>query len=182
MDGVASEHETSATVALVDIAGIMRAIPHRYPFLLIDRVVDMVPGTSAIGVKNVTVNENFFQGHFPGHPVMPGVLIIESMAQTAAVLVVETLGPAARGRVVYFMSIENAKFRRPVVPGDQLRIHVEKERRRGNVWKFHAIARVDEVSVAEATYAAMIMDQSAESAAAQVAHSGNADPGDGSPR
>ena len=145
-------------IALVDIARIMQAIPHRYPFLLIDRVVDLVRGQSAIGVKNVTVNENFFQGHFPGHPVMPGVLIIESMAQTAAVLVVETLGPDAAGKVVYFMSIEGAKFRRPVVPGDQLRIHITKERRRGNVWKFNAQARVDGTTVAEATYAAMIMD------------------------
>jgi 3-hydroxyacyl-[acyl-carrier-protein] dehydratase len=139
----------------------MHAIPHRYPFLLIDRVVYMVRDRSAIGVKNVSVNESFFQGHFPGHPVMPGVLIIESMAQTAAVLVVETLGPEAAGRVVYFMSIEAAKFRRPVMPGDQLRIHVTKVRSRGNVWKFSAVARVDGVSVAEATYAAMIMDNTA---------------------
>ena len=141
----------------LDIAGIMLAIPHRYPFLLIDRVVDLVRNKSATGLKNVTVNENFFQGHFPGHPVMPGVLIIESMAQTAAVLVVETLGPDARGKLVYFMSIEGAKFRRPVVPGDQLRIHIVKQRNRGNVWKFHAIARVDGIAVAEATYSAMIM-------------------------
>jgi 3-hydroxyacyl-[acyl-carrier-protein] dehydratase len=110
-------------------------------------------------VKNVTVNEHFFQGHFPEHPVMPGVLIIEAMAQTSAVLVVESLGAHAAGRLVYFMTIENAKFRRPVVPGDQLRIHVVRERRRGNVWKFKAVARVDGVSVAEATYAAMIMDR-----------------------
>jgi 3-hydroxyacyl-[acyl-carrier-protein] dehydratase len=114
-----------------------------------------------VGIKNVSANESFFAGHFPNHPVMPGVLIIESMAQTAAVLVVETLGPEAAGKVVYFMSIEGAKFRRPVVPGDQLRIHVSKERNRGNVWKFHAVARVDETSVAEATYAAMIMDRAA---------------------
>lgn len=149
------------TIELVDIHRIMRDIPHRYPFLLIDRVVDVVLNGSAIGVKNVSVNESFFAGHFPNHPVMPGVLIIEAMAQTAAVLVVETLGPEAAGKVVYFMSIEGAKFRRPVVPGDQLRIHVIKERNRGNVWKFHAVARVDGVSVAEATYAAMIMDRAA---------------------
>ncbi len=144
---------------VVDIGGIMRAIPHRYPFLLIDRVVDMIKNVSAIGIKNVSINEAFFQGHFPGHPVMPGVLIIESMAQTAAVLVVETLGPDARGKVVYFMSVEGAKFRRPVVPGDQVQVHVIKQRHRGNVWKFHAIARVDGASVAEATFAAMIMDR-----------------------
>jgi 3-hydroxyacyl-[acyl-carrier-protein] dehydratase len=137
----------------------MRAIPHRFPFLLIDRIVDMIKNVSAIGIKNVSINEPFFQGHFPGHPVMPGVLIIESMAQTAAVLVVETLGPDARGKVVYFMSVEGAKFRRPVVPGDQIQVHVIKQRHRGNVWKFHAIARVDGASVAEATFAAMIMDR-----------------------
>jgi 3-hydroxyacyl-[acyl-carrier-protein] dehydratase len=144
---------------VIDIKRIMHAIPHRYPMLMIDKVVDVVPNQSATGIKNVTVNENFFQGHFPGHPVMPGVLIIESMAQTAAVLVVETLGPNAAGKVVYFMTIENAKFRRPVVPGDTLRIHVTKDRHRGNVWKFSAVVRVEGVSVAEATYAAMIMDK-----------------------
>jgi 3-hydroxyacyl-[acyl-carrier-protein] dehydratase len=142
----------------VDIARIMHAIPHRYPFLLIDRVLDVVPHVSAVGLKNVTINDGFFQGHFPNHPVMPGVLIIESMAQTSAVLVVETLGPEAAGKVVYFMTIEGAKFRRPVVPGDQLRIHVTRERRRGNVWKFSGVARVDGISVAEATFSAMVMD------------------------
>ncbi|MDR3533117.1 MAG: 3-hydroxyacyl-ACP dehydratase FabZ [Rhodopila sp.] len=150
---------TGKTIELIDIHRIMHDIPHRYPFLLLDRVVDVVLNTSAVGVKNVSVNENFFAGHFPNHPVMPGVLIIESMAQTAAVLVVETLGPDAAGKVVYFMSIEGAKFRRPVVPGDQVRIHVVKQRNRGNVWKFHGIAKVDGVSVAEATFAAMIMDR-----------------------
>lgn len=165
MDGSTEATETEAAKEAgktVDIAGIMHAIPHRYPFLLIDRVVEVHRGASAVGVKNVTVNEGFFQGHFPGHPVMPGVLIIESMAQTAAVLVVETLGSEAAGKVVYFMSIEGAKFRRPVVPGDQLRIHVAKERNRGNVWKFHAVAKVDGLAVAEATYAAMIMDKAAQ--------------------
>ncbi len=154
-----SAEDSGRTVDLIDIQRIMHDIPHRYPFLMLDRVVDVVLNKSAIGVKNVSVNEPFFAGHFPNHPVMPGVLIIESMAQTSAVLVVETLGPDAAGKVVYFMSIEGAKFRRPVVPGDQLRIHVAKERNRGNVWKFTAVARVDGVSVAEATYAAMIMDR-----------------------
>lgn len=144
---------------VVDITGILEAIPHRYPFLLVDRVVEMALGRSAVGIKNVTANESFFQGHFPNHPVMPGVLVIESMAQTAAVLVVKTLGPEAAGKVVYFMTIESAKFRRPVVPGDQLRVHVSVERSRGNVWKFAGVARVDGVSVAEARYAAMLMDK-----------------------
>ncbi len=163
MDGTAQEHgPAGSTVDVVDIARIMHAIPHRYPFLMIDRVVDLVRDRSAVGIKNVSVNESYFQGHFPGHPVMPGVLIIESMAQTAAVLVVETLGPDAAGKVVYFMSIEGAKFRRPVGPGDQLRIHVTKERHRGNVWKFAGEARVEGLSVAEATYAAMIMDRKAD--------------------
>jgi 3-hydroxyacyl-[acyl-carrier-protein] dehydratase len=151
--------ETGDTIATVDILRVMQAIPHRYPFLLIDRVVDVIRNVSAVGVKNVSVNESFFAGHFPNHPVMPGVLIIESMAQTAAVLVVETLGPESAGKVVYFMSIEGAKFRRPVVPGDQMRVHVAKERNRGNVWKFHGVARVEGVAVAEATFAAMIMDR-----------------------
>jgi 3-hydroxyacyl-[acyl-carrier-protein] dehydratase len=147
------------TVECFDIAQIMRAIPHRYPFLMVDRVVEVRKNHSAIGIKNVTINENFFQGHFPEHPVMPGVLIIESMAQTAAVLVVESLGPDARGKLVYFMTVENAKFRKPVVPGDQLRVHVVRERQRGNIWKFAAEAKVDGKVVAEATYAAMILDR-----------------------
>jgi len=154
---LAAHAESGAATApySLDIGRIMHAIPHRYPFLLIDRMEQVRRGHSAVGVKNVTVNEHFFAGHFPNHPVMPGVLIIESMAQTAAVL---TLGGDAAGKVVYFMTIEGAKFRRPVVPGDTLKIHVTKERQRGNVWKFSGVARVEGVSVAEATYAAMIMD------------------------
>ncbi len=143
----------------MNIAEILHAIPHRFPMLMIDRMVDIVLDTSAVGIKNLSANEHFFQGHFPEHPVMPGVLIIESMAQTAAVLVVKTLGPDAAGKLVYFMTIESAKFRRPVVPGDQLRVLVVKERRRGNVWKFHGTGTVDGVIVAEATFAAMIMDR-----------------------
>jgi 3-hydroxyacyl-[acyl-carrier-protein] dehydratase len=146
-------------IEALDIARIMHAIPHRFPFLLVDRVVDVVPNESAIGIKNVSINEHYFQGHFPAHPVMPGVLIIEAMAQTAAVLVVETLGEEAAGKLVYFMMVENAKFRRPVVPGDQMRIHVRKDRNRGNVWKFSAEAKVDGQVAAESTFAAMILDR-----------------------
>ncbi len=142
----------------IEIERIMQMIPHRYPFLMIDRVVEVVPDATAIGIKNVSINEPFFQGHFPQRPVMPGVLIIEAMAQTAAVLVVHTLGRAAEGKLVYFMTVENARFRRPVMPGDQLRIHVRKERSRGNVWKFSGEGKVNGTLVAEATYAAMIMD------------------------
>jgi 3-hydroxyacyl-[acyl-carrier-protein] dehydratase len=149
------------TLGTADILRIMRAIPHRYPMLLIDRMIDIVPRESAVGIKNVSINEPFFQGHFPNHPVMPGVLIIESMAQTAGALVVMSLGPEAEGKVVYFMSIEGAKFRKPVVPGDRLFIHIVKERNRGPVWKFNAVAKVDGVTVAEATYSAMLMDRAA---------------------
>lgn len=142
-----------------DINGIKEMIPHRYPFLLIDKVVDVVANESCIGIKNVTNNEPFFQGHFPNHPVMPGVLIVESMAQTSAVLVVHTLGEEAKGKVVYFMSVEEAKFRKPVIPGDVLRIECKVAQNRKNVWKFKAKATVDGVVVAESTFAAMIMNE-----------------------
>src|ERR1700680_3686830 len=120
-------HESGKTIELIDIHRIMHDIPHRHPFLMLDRVVDVVLNRSAIGVKNVSVNESFFAGHFPNHPVMPGVLIIECMAQTSACLVVTTLGSEAQGKVVYFMSIDSAKFRRPVVPGDQMRVEVSRK-------------------------------------------------------
>lgn len=142
-----------------DINGIKEMIPHRYPFLLIDKVIDVVANESCIGIKNVTNNEPFFQGHFPNHPVMPGVLIVESMAQTSAVLVVHTLGEEAKGKVVYFMSVEEAKFRKPVIPGDVLRIECKVAQNRKNVWKFKAKATVDGVVVAESTFAAMIMNE-----------------------
>lgn len=144
------------TVIAVD--RIMEMIPHRYPFLLIDKIIEMVPDQYAVGVKNVTVGEPHFIGHFPGKPVMPGVLIIEAMAQTSAVLVVETLGKDAEGKLVYFMSIDEARFRKPVVPGDSLHIRVEKQQSRKNVWKFSCVGTVDGVKVAEAVICAMIVD------------------------
>jgi 3-hydroxyacyl-[acyl-carrier-protein] dehydratase len=143
---------------VLDILEIRNILPHRYPMLLVDRIIELQPDR-IVGIKNVTGNEPFFIGHFPDFPVMPGVLIIEAMAQTAAVLVVETLGEEAAGKLVYFMMVENAKFRRPVVPGDQMRIHVRKDRNRGNVWKFSAEAKVDGQVVAESTFAAMILDR-----------------------
>jgi 3-hydroxyacyl-[acyl-carrier-protein] dehydratase len=149
----------SETVTDMDTIRLMEVLPHRYPFLMIDRLVDIIANVSATGIKNVTVNEPYFQGHFPGQPVMPGVLIIEAMAQTSAALVVHSMGPHAEGKLVYFMSIESARFRKPVVPGDRLNVHVTKERSRGNVWKFSAEAKVDGIVVAEATYAAMILDK-----------------------
>ena len=142
----------------LDIQRIRAMIPHRYPFLMIDRVVEIVPDASAVGIKNVSINEPYFAGHFPQRPVMPGVLIIEAMAQTAAVLVVQTLGHEAEGKLVYFMSVDNARFRRPVVPGDTLRVHVTKQRNRGNVWKFEGRAKVGDNVMAEAVFAAMILD------------------------
>ena len=150
--------ETEKPGLEIDIGRIMQMIPHRYPFLMIDKVVDVIPSIQATGIKNVTINEPFFQGHFPERPVMPGVMIIEAMAQTAAVLVVHTLGADAEGKLVYFMTIDDARFRKPVMPGDTLHVHVVKQRSRGNVWKFTGEARVDGSLVAEATYAAMILD------------------------
>jgi len=155
---MADRKATTVDVETVDVMRIMEMIPHRYPFLMIDRVVDLVRDKQATGIKNVSINEAFFQGHFPRQPVMPGVLIIESMAQTAAVLVVETLEGAAAGKLVYFMTIDSARFRRPVMPGDQLRVEVEKMRNRGNVWKFSGKAKVGETLMAEAQFSAMIMD------------------------
>ncbi len=143
----------------LDIERVMQMIPHRYPFLMIDRVIDIVAGASAVGVKTVSANEPYFQGHFPQRPVMPGVLIIEAMAQSAAVLVVYTLGPESEGKLVYFISIDEARFRKPVVPGDTLYVHVNKRQRRGNVWKFGSEAKVDGRVVAEATITAMIVDE-----------------------
>jgi len=146
-------------VLSVSVERIMEMIPHRYPMLLVDRLVELVPDSYAIGLKNVTYNEPQFQGHFPSSPVMPGVLIIEAMAQTSALLVVHTLGADAEGKLVYFMTIDGARFRRPIVPGDTMLVRVDKLRNRTNVWKFACQVRVDDVLAAEAIVGAMIMDK-----------------------
>lgn len=145
----------------IDIQEIMELIPHRFPMLLIDRVEKVKLDHSAVGIKNVSMNEWYFQGHFPSQPVLPGVLIIEAMAQAAGVLVVKTMGVSGGNRLVYFMSVEEAKFRKPVLPGDVLELHVTKERHRGNVWKFKGEARVRGVLTDEATFTAMIVEQKA---------------------
>jgi 3-hydroxyacyl-[acyl-carrier-protein] dehydratase len=147
-----------APAVQIDVRRIMEMIPHRHPFLMIDKVIDAVANERATGIKNVSINEQYFQGHFPTRPVMPGVLIIEAMAQTAAVLVVHTLGPASEGKLVYFMTIDSARFRRPVVPGDCLHVYVTKQRHRGNVWKFEGRAEVGGQLAAEAVFAAMLLD------------------------
>ncbi len=141
-----------------DILKIKRMIPHRYPFLLIDRVINIIPGEAAIGIKNVTVNEPFFEGHFPAQPVMPGVLLVEAMAQTASVLVIRTLEMIDNELLVYFMSLEKTKFRKVVGPADQVELHVKVLRGRGRVWKFWAEARVEGQIAAEAEFTAMIQD------------------------
>ena len=142
-----------------EIHDIIRILPHRYPFILIDKIVEMEPGVSLIAIKNVTINEPFFQGHFPGHPVMPGVLIVEAMAQTAGVVVTHSLEVDDQAKVVYFMSIESARFRKPVTPGATLHIRVSKRAQRGTAWKFSGQAKVDGVVVADASYSAMIVDK-----------------------
>jgi 3-hydroxyacyl-[acyl-carrier-protein] dehydratase len=150
----------SATEAVsLDVKGIMRMIPHRPPFLMIERIEGMRTDIEATGIKMVSISEPYFVGHFAGDPVMPGVLIVEAMAQTAAALVVHTLGDAFHGKLVYFMSIDGCRFRRPVVPGDELRLHVTKDRSRGMIWKFNGVALVGGQKVAEATFAAMIRDE-----------------------
>jgi 3-hydroxyacyl-[acyl-carrier-protein] dehydratase len=146
----------ATTAAVADIKRILQMIPHRYPMLMVDRVIDMNLDHSAVGIKNVSINEPFFQGHFPSEPVMPGVLIIEAMAQTAAVLVMSSFGTESEGKLVYFMSIDGVRFRRPVVPGDRLELHVEKIQSRANVWRFSGKGIVEGKVAAEATFAAMI--------------------------
>lgn len=148
--------ETAATVLdTLDIQRLLKLLPHRYPFLLVDRIVDIDGDRSATGIKNVTINEPHFQGHFPEQPVMPGVLIIEAMAQTAGAICLHSMGNGMPS-LVYFMTIDKAKFRRPVVPGDRLELRVTKQRQRGNIWRFDCVAVVDEAKVAEAEISAMM--------------------------
>lgn len=142
-----------------DTDGVKTLIPHRYPMLLIDKIANIREAKSVLGVKFVSPDEPFFPGHFPNHPVMPGVLIVEAMAQSAAALVVHTMGEQARGKVVYFMTVESAKFRKPVLPNDTLYVYCEVQQSRGNVWKFAGTAYVNGQKVAESLYSAMIMDK-----------------------
>jgi 3-hydroxyacyl-[acyl-carrier-protein] dehydratase len=148
--------KSKSKLGTADIVRILQLLPHRYPFLMIDRIYDMDGDESCVGVKNVTINEPFFQGHFPQFPVMPGVLIIEGLAQTAGALCVSSLDESYRADLVYFMGIDKAKFRKPVLPGDQLHFHVRKIRSRGRVWRFFGEARVDGQVVAEAEISAML--------------------------
>lgn len=144
---------------VLNVERIMELIPHRYPMLLIDQLTEIIPGEGAVGIKCVTMNEQFFQGHFPGKPVMPGVLIVEAMAQTAAVFVMLSMAEEASEKLPYFMSIDGAKFRKSVVPGDRLELHIKLERHRGPVWRFRGEGRVAGKLVAEATFTAMIADK-----------------------
>lgn len=143
----------------LDQKRIMDMIPHRDPFLLIDSIKELKLNVSAVGIKKVTGDEDFFRGHFPGHPIMPGVLIIEAMAQTAGVLVVASLGKEEEGKLVYFMSVDSARFRKPVNPGCTLELHVELIRSKRNVYKFSGKAMVDGTLVSQAVFSAMIMDR-----------------------
>jgi 3-hydroxyacyl-[acyl-carrier-protein] dehydratase len=147
--------DTGKVLETADIIELMKMLPHRYPFLMVDRIVDIDGDDSATGIKNVTVNEPHFQGHFPGQPVMPGVLIVEAMAQTAGAICIRNMGSETPA-LVYFMTIDNAKFRRPVIPGDRVEIRVRKLKQRGNIWRFACEAVVDGSKAAEAEISAMM--------------------------
>ena len=154
-----AEETPAKTLMSADIARIMKLLPHRYPFLLIDKMIDMDGEDSGTAIKNVTINEPFFQGHFPGKPVMPGVLLVEAMAQAAGALVLNHLGDAHAGKLVFFMSIDKARFRKPVLPGDVVHFHVKLSNKRAPVWKYWAEAHVDGKKVAEAEIGAMLMNE-----------------------
>ncbi|WP_234186183.1 3-hydroxyacyl-ACP dehydratase FabZ [Shinella sp. NM-101] len=147
--------ETRATLGVADLREILTLLPHRYPFLLVDKIIEIDGDDSAIGIKNVTVNEPHFMGHFPDHPIMPGVLLVEGMAQTAGAICARKA--CTGSNLVYFMTIDNARFRKPVVPGDRVEFHVTKQKQRGNIWKFHCDAKVDGQLAAEADIGAMIV-------------------------
>lgn len=153
------ESPTETRLDTLESADIMRLLPHRYPFLLVDRVIDMDGDRSATGIKNVTANEPFFQGHFPGNPIMPGVLLVEGMAQTAAALAISFAEDLKEPPLVYFMAIDKARFRRPVVPGDIIFYHIKKMRGRGAIWRFKTQAVVNGTSVAEAEISAVVVEE-----------------------
>lgn len=153
-----NESGVKAELGTAEITDIMRLLPHRYPFLLVDRIKDMDGDRSATGIKNVTVNEPFFQGHFPENPVMPGVLLIEGMAQTAGALCMRFVDDLNAPPIVYLMAVDRARFRRPVVPGDTVYYYVKKMRNRGKVWRFRAEAKVDGNIVAEGEVSAVIIE------------------------
>ena len=148
--------ETGATMDSVDILDILRSLPHRYPFLLVDRIVNIRGDESGVGIKNVTINEPQFMGHFPERPVMPGVLLVEAMAQTAGVIVMRAQGQVERPKLVYFMTIDGAKFRKPVTPGDRVEFHMTKTAQKRNIWWYQGKAMVDGVLVCEAQISAMM--------------------------
>jgi 3-hydroxyacyl-[acyl-carrier-protein] dehydratase len=149
--------DVKTSLGTAEILEIMKLLPHRYPFLLVDRIIEINGDDSAIGIKNVTANEPQFMGHFPGNPIMPGVLLIEAMAQTAGAICARKI--SGNTSLVYFMTIDNARFRKPVVPGDRVEFHVTKQKQRGNIWKFHCDALVDGQKVAEADVGAMMVPQ-----------------------
>ncbi|WP_370645354.1 3-hydroxyacyl-ACP dehydratase FabZ [Corallococcus sp. EGB] len=144
---------------MMDIGEIQALLPHRYPFLLVDRVVEIVPGQKLTAYKSVTINEPFFNGHFPGHPVMPGVLILEALAQATAILAYKTESMDPTRLVTYLMGIDNARFRKPVVPGDRLQLDIEVIRHKGAIWKTKGVASVDGARVAEGEFLATVVDK-----------------------
>jgi len=144
---------------MMDIQQIQQLLPHRYPFLLVDRVVEIVPGQKLVAYKNVTMNEDFFNGHFPGHPVMPGVLILEALAQATAILAYKTEAMDPSRKVTYLMGVDGARFRKPVVPGDRLQLNIEVIRHKGAIWKTKGTATVDGVKVAEGEFLATVVDK-----------------------
>lgn len=150
--------ETDETLEAIGIMEILQALPHRYPFVLVDRIIGIKGDDCGIGIKNVTANEPQFLGHFPNRPVMPGVLVIEGMAQTAGVLCIRSLGPTAKANLVYFLTIDKAKFRKPAIPGDTIEYHVKKLSRRKNMWWYRAEAKVRGSLIAEAELGAMLTE------------------------